>query len=87
MIFHITYQLSPERRTEAQGRFKQTGALPLAGVTMLGRWHSVEGLRGFTIAESSDAVAIAKWVQSWTDLLTFEIVPVVNDEEFARVIG
>ena len=54
---------------------------------MLGRWHSVEGLNGFTIAESSDAVAIAKWVQSWTDLLTFEIVPVVNDEEFARVIG
>ena len=35
MIFHITYQLSPERRTEAQGRFKQTGALPPAGVTML----------------------------------------------------
>jgi len=75
------------RRTEARGHFKQTGALPPAGVTMLGRCHSVEGLRGFTIAESSDAVAVAKWVQSWTDLLTFEIVPVVNDEEFARVIA
>jgi hypothetical protein len=87
MIFHIMYQLSPERRSEAQGRFKKTGALPPAGVTMMGRWHCVEGLRGFIVAESSDAEAIAKWIQGWTDLLSFEIAPVINDEEFARVIG
>jgi hypothetical protein len=54
---------------------------------MHGRWHSAAGLVGFLIAESSDAVAIGKWMQSWTDLLSFEITLVLTDEEFTEVIG
>jgi hypothetical protein len=87
MIFHITYEISSERRNDAQKRFKQTGAPPPAGVKMTGRWHCAQGLRGFIVAESSDAEAIAKWLQEWTDLLSFEVTPVVNDEQLARVIG
>lgn len=87
MVFHITYKISPEKRNVAQQRFKDTGALPPAGATMTGRWHSVEGLRGFIIAESSDAEAIGRWTQEWTDVLSFEITPVMNDEQVARVIG
>ena len=87
MTFHISYTLSPEQRNNAQKRFKETGAPPPFGVAMIGRWHCAEGLRGFIVAESSDAEAIAKWVQEWTDLLTFEVTPVVTDEQLARVIG
>ena len=87
MIFHITYKLSPGQRNDAQKRFKETGALPPTGVTMTGRWHCAEGLKGFIIAESSDVEAIAKWMQEWTDHLAFEVTPVVNDEQLARVIG
>ena len=87
MIFHITYQLSPERRNDAQKGFKETGAPPPSGVAMAGRWHCAQGHKGFIIAESGDAEAIAKWLQEWTDLLTFEVTPVMNDEQLARVIG
>jgi hypothetical protein len=54
---------------------------------MQGRWHSAAGHSGFMIAESSDAIAISKWTQSWTDLLVFDITPVLTDEEVAEVIG
>ncbi len=54
---------------------------------MNGRWHSAAGHVGFLIAESSDAVAIGKWMQSWTDLLSFEITLVLTDEEIVEVIG
>lgn len=87
MLFHITYEFSPHERDNAQERFKETGAPPPDGVKMHGRWHSAAGHVGFLIAESSDAVAICKWTQSWTDLLSFEITPVVTDEEVAEVIG
>ena len=87
MVFHIAYKLSPETRNEGQKRFKNTGAPPPAGVTMTGRWHSAEGLCGFIIAESSDAEALGRWTQEWTDILSFEITPVINDEQLARVIG
>lgn len=49
---------------------------------MTGRWHDVDGNRGFLIAESSDAEAIARWLQEWTGLITFEVTPVLTDGEF-----
>jgi hypothetical protein len=55
---------------------------------MTGRWHSAQGLRGFIVAETSDAEAIAKWPQEWTDLFSFEVTPVVvSDEQLGRAIG
>jgi len=87
MLFHVAYQVSPEQRNAAQDRFKETGALPPTGVTIKGRWHSVSGLAGFTLVEASDPQTIAKWLQDWTDLLTFEVTPVMTDEQFAEVIG
>lgn len=87
MLFHITYEFSPQERDDAQQRFIDTGAPPPDGVIMQGRWHSAAGHLGFLLAESSDAVAIGKWMQSWTDLLSFEITLVLTDEEVAEVIG
>ncbi len=87
MLFHITYEFSPEERDDAQRRFKETGAPPPAGVKMHGRWHSAAGHVGFVVAESSDPVAIGKWMQSWTDLISFEITLVLTDEEVTEVIG
>ena len=54
---------------------------------MKGRWHSVAGGRGFLIAESEDPVAVGKWMQGWTDLLSFEITPVVSDQELVEIFG
>ena len=87
MLFQISYEFSPHERDTAQRRFKETGAPPPDGVAMHGRWHSAAGHVGFLIAESSDAVAIGKWMQSWTDLLLFDITPVLTDQEVAEVIG
>lgn len=53
---------------------------------MTGRWHSVEGNRGFLIAESSRADSIARWLQEWSELINFEVTPVLTDEQFLDVL-
>jgi hypothetical protein len=87
MLFMITYEFHPEVRDQAQDRLKKTGGLPGPGVKMTGRWHSLDGRRGFILAESTDTVAIGKWIHDWTDLLTFTIAPVATDDEVMKVIG
>ena len=87
MLFHIGYTIRPEHRDSAQARFRDTAGPPPAGVTMMGRWHVVGGRRGFLIAEASELEAVAKWTQQWSDLLTFEIDPVLDDEQFMQVIS
>ena len=86
MIFHISYEYFSEQRDEVHARFKESGAPPPSGVTMTGRWHSVEGNRGFLVAESSEAEAIGRWLQEWTDAVSFEVTLVLTDEQFAQVI-
>ncbi len=56
-------------------------------MTMLGRWHAIGGHYGFVLAESTDGVAIGKWLQEWTDHLEFDVVPVNDDENVMKVLG
>ena len=88
MHFVITYRFSPETRDAAQKRFLGGGGLPPdTGVTMLQRWHAVGGHRVFVITEAADVVPIGKWMQEWTDLLTFDVAPIMNDAEVQTVLG
>lgn len=87
MLMHVRYEYRPSDRDVVHDRFKETGAPPPSGVRMLGRWHSTEGNRGFLVAETDDAGAVATWLHDWTDLLSFEVTPVLTDEQFTDVIS
>ena len=49
---HATFRAGIER-------FKETGALPPEGVTLLGRWFGMNG-QGFAVVEASDAKASSR---------------------------
>ena len=87
MLYVLEWTYPPERRNEANARFKETGGQPPAGVTMVGRWHSVGGGKGVAIAESDDPEAIATWLQGWSDLISFDVYPAMDDATAARVIS
>ena len=87
MLFHATFEYATDDRDDVHERFIRTGALPPEGVEMVGRWHSVEGNRGFLLAETEDPQAIARWLQGWTDLVSFELSPVLDDKQFQMVLG
>jgi hypothetical protein len=87
MLFHAAFEYFEADRDDVHERFRRTGGAPPAGVKMLGRWHSVEGNRGFLVAESDDSGAIATWLQGWSDLVSFEVTPVLTDEGFREIIG
>ena len=54
---------------------------------MIGRRHKADGSGGFTLCESDDPVALAKWTQEWSELLEFETSPVLDDKQFGIVLG
>jgi hypothetical protein len=87
MHFLTIWTFRPEHANSAIERFGETGAPPPEGVNMLARWHDVAGKRGFALSETDDPVAIAKWCHGWNDLLSFEIVPVINDEQLGAVLA
>ena len=82
----IAWTFKPEHRDAVQARFKETGGPPPAGVKMLGRWHGIGSNKGVCVAESDDPLALAKWAQQWSDLMSFDVYPAMTDQETAKAL-
>ena len=87
MLFLSHYTYPPERREAVQARFKETGGLPPAGVKMIGRWSHAGRGEGFCVAETDDLQALAKWAQQWSDLMSIETFPVLDDEGVMKMLS
>jgi hypothetical protein len=86
MIYLTIYRWKPENRKEIVARFMENGGAPPTGVKLLSRWTDLGGGRGFTLTETDDPVALSSFCYVWNDLMSFEIVPVINDEQLAKVL-
>jgi hypothetical protein len=87
MKFVTTWSVPPENRKAAEVRFKESaGDAPPAGIKLLGRWFAVGGGKGVHVCECDDPIAFAKWAQRWSDLLSIEIYPALDDEGAAKLL-
>lgn len=86
MKFIVEYRFQPAAHSESMKRFAETQGPPPAGISLLGRWHSAGGHKGFTLAETADAKAMYAWVLNWADLLSFDVTPVMDDAEITEVL-
>jgi hypothetical protein len=64
---------------EAAERFLSGQASPEPGVTLLGRWHSVDLSGGFVLYETDDPAALYAGSLKWSDLLDIQTTLVVED--------
>jgi len=84
MIYVAAWSYTPENVRSIIARFKETGGLPPAGVKLLGRWHGVGTNKGVVVVESDDPVTMAKYLNGWADLASFDVYPALTDEDVAK---
>jgi len=84
--YMITWRLPAETRNVALKRFMEGSAMqPPEGVTHISRWHGVSGL-GWGVVETDDPKNIADWLLRWTDLISYDVFPVITDEEIGALL-
>jgi Protein of unknown function (DUF3303) len=81
--FLATWTIQPQHILPAQKRFVEKGGLYGEGVQLLGQWHSVNGVKGWSLVESQSAMPLNVWLDAWADLLDITITPVVEAQEAA----
>ena len=59
MLFKFACAHSQEARDKTIEQFMETGGMPPERVSMLSRYHNLDGTGGFAIVESTDAAALA----------------------------
>jgi len=69
--------------TKAVGeRFQAQGRMLPDGVTYKSSWVDVAGTRCFQLMEAPSADALNPWIERWSDLVRFEVIPVLASVDF-----
>ena len=65
-------------------RARDQGRMLPAGLEYVDSWVDERLKRCFQLMETDDPALIDAWIAEWSDLVRFEIVPLVGSEEAAR---
>ena len=79
MKFMISWKTAPGHHKPAAEVFLKSGAPMPDGLTMLGRSHAPGSAYGWLLVEGTDQTALAEHVAEWSNLLEFQVTPVIED--------
>lgn len=63
-------------------RFQRQGRMIPENVSYVDSWMAASGQSCYQIMEAPNAEALAPWIECWSDIVDFEIVPVKTSLEY-----
>jgi hypothetical protein len=67
-------------------RFRDQGRLMPDGIAYVASWVTEDLTRCFQIMECEDRALLDQWMANWSDLVDFEVVPVVTSAQARAAI-
>jgi len=86
MLFMVIEEFRDQDAKSVYQRFHQKGRLMPEGLKFHNSWVSADLGRCFQLMECDDITLFQRWVVEWSDLIGFEIVPVVAGKETAAAL-
>ena len=68
-------------------RFRDRGRLAPEGLTYVGSWVDTGLERCYQLMETDDPRLLDQWMAHWSDIVSFEVHPVVTSAEAAEKIA
>ena len=68
-------------------RFRDRGRLAPDGLSYVSSWVDENLERCFQLMETDDRRLLDEWIENWSDLVDFDVYPVITSREAAEKIG
>ena len=68
-------------------RFRDRGRLAPNGLQYISSWVDEKFERCFQIMETADRQLLDQWITNWSDIVEFEVFPVVSSREATETIA
>lgn len=68
-------------------RFRDRGRIAPEGLAYVSSWVDVTLERCFQVMETDDRALLDRWMEQWSDLVEFEVYPVITSAEAAQRVG
>ena len=65
-------------------RFAERGRMLPQGATYIDSWVAQDGSRCFQLMDCASVAQLQPWIDTWTDLADFEVIPVTDSATAAK---
>lgn len=86
MRYMIIERFRTGRAADVYRRFRERGRLAPDGLRYVASWVDVEITTCFQIMECDDRALLDQWMENWSDLVEFEVVPVMDSARAAQIM-
>jgi len=87
MLFMVIERFKNRDAKAVYRRFREQGRGMPDGLRYVSSWIEVNFDRCFQVMECEDARLLQQWMTFWSDLIEFEIVPVVTSADTREAIA
>jgi hypothetical protein len=68
-------------------RFREKGRMAPHGLTYVSSWVTGKLDRCYQLMQTEDRALLDQWIANWSDIVDFEVYPVITSQEAAETIG
>jgi len=81
MLFMIIERFHPGKVKDLYKRFEEKGRLMPEGLNYINSWINEDVTTCYQVMETNDKSKLFEWINHWSDLSDFEIIPVLTSME------
>lgn len=83
MLFMVIESFRGGNAEPVYARFRTRGRLAPDGVNYVNSWVTADLTRCYQVMESPNRARLEEWMAAWSDLVEFEVIPVITSPEAA----
>ncbi|HVF40536.1 MAG TPA: DUF3303 family protein [Gemmatimonadaceae bacterium] len=87
MIFMIIETFRGGDAQSVYRRFREQGRLAPEGLEYVASWVTADHMRCFQVMQCDDRALLDQWISQWSDLVDFEVIPVITSAEAAAIFS
>ncbi len=84
MLYMVVEHFKQQDALPVYRRFRRRGRLAPEGLTYVASWVDENFHRCFQLMETDDRNLLDRWIADWSDLVDFEVFPVMTSREAAE---
>ena len=85
-LYMLVEQFKNKDAVSVYRRFRDRGRMVPEGVVYVSSWVDEKLVRCYQLMETGDRILLDQWIANWSDLIDFEVYPVVTSKEaFERI--
>ena len=81
MLYMIVEHFKNRDAVPVYRRFRDRGRMAPAGLVYVSSWVDLTLGRCFQLMETDDRAVLDGWMATWSDLVDFEVYPVITSKE------